>query len=169
MTDHWWESSTGVSTTLANVVRPIEEWASGLPNEAYVSDEFANWEQDVLLARTWACIGTGRRVPDAGDAVPLEFAGLPLIMVRGRDNEVRVFHNVCSHRGMVLLEEPARRRSTIRCPYHSWTYDLDGSLRSTPMIGGTDKNTCEGFEWAKHGLKPVRTATWFDAIFRQPK
>ena len=50
MADRWWESRTGVSTALANVTRPIEEWASGLPNEAYVSDTFAEWEQDVLLA-----------------------------------------------------------------------------------------------------------------------
>ena len=165
MTDRWWESRSGVSTTLANVMRPIEEWASGLPNEAYVSDAFAEWEQDVLLARTWACIGTGRRVPEVGDAMPLEFAGLPLFMLRGRDGEVRVFHNVCSHRGMMLMDKPTRTRGAIRCPYHSWTYDLDGSLRSTPMIGGTDSHTCEGFERAKHGLKPVRTATWFDAVF----
>ena len=165
MTDRWWESRSGVSTTLANVMRPIEEWASGLPNEAYVSDAFAEWEQDVLLARTWACIGTGRRVPEVGDAMPLEFAGLPLFMLRGRDGEVNVFHNVCSHRGMMLMDKPTRTRGAIRCPYHSWTYDLDGSLRSTPMIGGTDSHTCEGFERAKHGLKPVRTATWFDAVF----
>ena len=165
MTDRWWESRSGVSTTLANVMRPIEEWASGLPNEAYVSDAFAEWEQDVLLARTWACIGTGRRVPEEGDAMPLEFAGLPLFMLRGRDGEVNVFHNVCSHRGMMLMDKPTRTRGAIRCPYHSWTYDLDGSLRSTPMIGGTDSHTCEGFERAKHGLKPVRTATWFDAVF----
>ena len=165
MTDRWWESRSGVSTTLANVMRPIEEWASGLPNEAYVSDAFAEWEQDVLLARTWACIGTGRRVPEVGDAMPLEFAGLPLFMLRGNDGEVRVFHNVCSHRGMMLMDKPTRTRGAIRCPYHSWTYDLDGSLRSTPMIGGTDSHTCEGFERAKHGLKPVRTATWFDAVF----
>ena len=149
MTDHWWESSTGVRTTLANVMRPIEEWASGLPNETYISDAFAAWEQDVMLARTWACIGTGRRVPEVGDAMPLEFAGLPLFMLRGRDGEVRVFHNVCSHRGMVLMEKPTRTRGAIRCPYHSWTYELDGSLRSTPMIGGTDTNTCPGFDSAE--------------------
>ena len=66
---------------------------------------------------------------------------------------------------MMLMDKPTRTRGAIRCPYHSWTYDLDGSLRSTPMIGGTDSHTCEGFERAKHGLKPVRTATWFDAVF----
>ena len=119
MADRWWESSTDMTAALANVVRPIEDWASGLPNEAYTSDAFAAWEQDVLLARTWACIGTGRRVPEVGDAMPIEFAGLPLIMVRGNDGEVRVFHNVCSHRGMVLMDKPTRTRGTIRCPYHS--------------------------------------------------
>ena len=165
MAENWWDSSAGVTAALANVVRPIEEQPSGLPNEAYVSDAFAEWEREVVLARSWACIGTGRRVPEVGDAMPLEFAGLPLFMLRGRDGEVRVFHNVCSHRGMMLMEKPARTRGTIRCPYHSWTYDLDGSLRSTPMIGGTDSNTCPGFDKAKHGLKPVRTATWFDAVF----
>ena len=165
MAENWWNSRAGVTAALANVVRPIEEYASGLPNEAYVSDEYAAWEQGAVLARTWACIGTGRRVPEVGDATPLEFAGLPLFMLRGKDGEVRVFHNVCSHRGMMLVEKPARTRGTIRCPYHSWTYDLDGALRSTPMIGGTDSNTCPGFDKAKHGLKPVRTATWFDAVF----
>ena len=164
MADRWWENRTDMAVALANVVQPIEN-ASGLPNAAYVSSEFADWEQEAVLARTWACIGTGRRVAEIGDAMPLEFAGLPLIMVRGRDGEVRVFHNVCSHRGMILMEKPARTRGTIRCPYHSWTYDIDGTLRSTPMIGGTGNNTCEGFERAKHGLKPVRTATWFDAVF----
>ena len=164
MAERWWESSTGTAAALANVVGPIEQ-ACGLPNEAYVSDEFAEWEQQALLARSWACIGTGRRVPEVGDAHPLEFAGMPLFMLRGRDGEVRVFHNVCSHRGMMLMQKPARTRGAIRCPYHSWTYDLDGSLRSTPMIGGPGNNSCESFDRSKHGLKPVRTATWFDAVF----
>ena len=164
MAEHWWESSAQAAEALAHVVRPIER-AGGLPNEAYVSHAFADWEQDVLLARSWACIGTGRRVPEAGDARPIEFAGLPLLMLRDNDGAVRVFHNVCSHRGMILVDAPQRTRGTIRCPYHSWTYDLDGALRATPMIGGTDSHTCPSFERAQHGLKPVRTATWFDAVF----
>ena len=164
MADRWWESGTGVTAALANVVRPIEQ-ACGLPNETYVSDEFAAWEQEAVLARSWACIGTGRRVPEVGDAHPLEFAGLPLFMLRDRDGAVRVFHNVCSHRGMMLMEKPARTRGTIRCPYHSWTYGLDGALRATPMIGGPGQGTCASLDPTKHGLKPVRTATWFDAVF----
>ena len=165
MAERWWESSTGATAALANVIRPIEQQPGGLPNEAYVSDEFAAWEREALLARSWACIASGRRVPEAGDACPIEFAGVPLMMLRGHDGEVRVFHNVCSHRGMALLDKPARLRGAIRCPYHSWTYGLDGSLRSTPMIGGVGRNDCAGFERARHGLKPVRTATWLDAVF----
>ena len=164
MVEHWWQSSADATAALANVVRPIEQ-AGGLPNEAYVSHAFAEWEQDVLLAPSWACIGTGRRVPEVGDARPIEFAGLPLLMLRGKDGAVQVFHNVCSHRGMILVDGPQRTRGTIRCPYHSWTYDLDGSLRATPMIGGPGNNSCATFDKSKHGLKPVRTATWFDAVF----
>ena len=66
---------------------------------------------------------------------------------------------------MMLMEKPARTRGTIRCPYHSWTYALDGALRATPMIGGPGQGTCASFDPSKHGLKPVRTATWFDAVF----
>ncbi len=164
MAHRWWNSGAQATAALANVMRAIGQ-ASGPPNEAYVCEEFARWEQEHLLARSWACIGTGRRVPEAGDARPVELAGAPLIMLRGRDGEVRVFHNVCSHRGMTLMEKPARLRGTIRCPYHSWTYGLDGSLRATPMIGGPDQGNFPGFDKTRHGLRPVRTATWFDAVF----
>ncbi|MCY4550438.1 MAG: aromatic ring-hydroxylating dioxygenase subunit alpha [Defluviicoccus sp.] len=164
MARSWWSGGAEASAALAAVMRPIEQ-ASGPPNEVYVSEEFARWEQEFLLARSWACIGTGRRVPEPGDARPIAFAGAPLILLRGHDGELRVFHNVCSHRGMKLIEEPVRIRGTIRCPYHSWTYDPDGSLRATPMIGGPGKGCVPGFDKSKHGLKPVRSATWFDAVF----
>ena len=97
MTYRRWDADKRVSASLANVLRPIEQ-ASGLPNEVYVSEDFAAWEREAVLARTWACIGTAGHVPEVGDARPLEFAGLPLIMLRGRDRRIRVFHNVCSHR-----------------------------------------------------------------------
>ena len=66
---------------------------------------------------------------------------------------------------MVLMDQPARLRGSIRCPYHSWTYDLDGSLRSTPLVGGPGGGSHEGFDAAEHGLRPVRAGTWFDAVF----
>src|SRR3546814_15003614 len=89
------------------------------------------------------------------------------VLFRSRDHDgaLRVFHNVCSHRGLRLVTEPCRARGLIRCPYHSWSYALDGSLKATPFIGGPGTSTCEGFDKAGHGLKPVRSAVWADAVF----
>src|SRR3546814_10355258 len=93
------------------------------------------------------------------------FRSLPLLLLRDHDGALRVFHNVCSHRGLRLVTEPCRARGLIRCPYHSWSYALDGSLKATPFIGGPGTSTCEGFDKAGHGLKPVRSAVWADAVF----
>ena len=150
--------------SLARVGRPIAE-ASGLPNEAYTSEAFARFERDSVLGRTWTAIGVGRHVPAPGDLCPVTLQGLPLFMARGRDGQVRVFHNVCSHRGMVLVDAPQQEQRLIRCPYHAWSYDLTGGLQATPMIGGPDQHSCEGFDKGRHGLKEVRSALWCDTVF----
>ena len=149
---------------LAGVQRPIAE-ASGLPNAAYVSDSYMRFERDQVLGRTWTCIGHGRDVANPGDAVPVNLLGLPLLLLRDHEGRIKVFHNVCSHRGMELVSRPCSLRTVLRCPYHSWAYDLDGQLRATPHIGGPGRNACEGFDRARHGLKPVRTAVWLDMVF----
>lgn len=146
------------------VNRPIHD-ATGLPNEAYTSDRYAEWERDSLLAKTWTCIGLGSQVPNPGDARPVSLLGLPLLLLRDHDRRIKTFHNVCSHRGMELISHPCSVRKLIRCPYHSWSYDLEGNLRATPSIGGPGKSHCEGFDRSKHGLIGVRTAVWFDAVF----
>ena len=150
--------------SLARVARPIAE-ASGLPNEAYTSEDFARFERDRLLGRGWMAIGVGRQVPEPGDICPVTLQGLPLIIVRDRDRQVRVFHNVCSHRGMVLVDSAQQGQRLIRCPYHAWSYDLKGGLQATPMIGGPERHSCEGFDKGKHGLKEVRSALWCDTVF----
>jgi len=149
---------------LQNVLRPIAE-AGGLPNETYTSERFAAVERDEVLARTWACIGVAAWVPNPGDLRPVQLQGLPLLMLRDKAGALRVFHNVCSHRGLALVTQPCHVGGLIRCPYHSWTYALDGALKATPFIGGPGTKTCEGFDRSKHGLKPVRSAVWADAVF----
>jgi len=146
------------------VLQPIAS-ANGLPNEAYTSPGFAAVERDQVLAKTWTCIGVGAWVPRPGDLRPVQLLGLPLLMVRDRAGTLRVFHNVCSHRGLELVNGPCNARGLIRCPYHSWSYALDGGLKATPSIGGPGTKTCEGFDRSKHGLKPVRVALWGDAVF----
>src|SRR5260221_12251176 len=117
------------------VLRPTAE-ATGLPNEFYVDEQLFRLERDQLFARGWTCVGVGAELPLPGDLWPIELIDMPLLMVRGRDGVVRVFHNVCSHRGVRLVDRPGQA-PVIRCPYHSWAYDLEGRLVRTPDIGGT--------------------------------
>lgn len=139
--------------------------AAGLPNEAYTSESFLALERDRLFAATWTCIGHACTVPAPGDARPVNFLGQPMFMVRDGDGQVRVFHNVCSHRGNQLVREPCRFAARIRCPYHAWTYGLDGTLHGTPHVGGPGRHENEGFERRAHGLKAIRTARWLDMVF----
>jgi choline monooxygenase len=139
--------------------------AAGLPNEAYTSPAYAALERDHLLARGWTCIGSQRDVPNRGDVLPVELGGLPLLLLRDHADDIKVFHNVCSHRGVALVSKPGNVRTVLRCPYHSWAYDLDGRLRATPHLGGPGRHNCEGFDRSRHGLKPVRRAVWLDLVF----
>ena len=146
------------------VLRPTAE-ANGLPNAAYTSEAFLTFERDHLLAKTWTAIGSGAEIPRPGDAKPVDLLGLPLLLLRDQDHGIRVFHNVCSHRGMQLVSAPCNVGKVIRCPYHSWVYSQQGDLRVAPLIGGPGRNDCPGFDKGRHGLKPVRSAVWFDQVF----
>jgi choline monooxygenase len=157
-------SSFPASDALSAVLGATRE-ASGLPNDVYTSDAFFERERDALFARTWACVGRGTDAPAPGDVCPVDWMGLPLVMVRCDDGQLRVFHNVCSHRGNRLVAQACRVTGVIRCPYHSWTYKLDGKLRGTPHIGGVGKHEIAGFDRDKHGLRPVRSHEWLDLVF----
>lgn len=139
--------------------------ASGLPNEAYTSEAFFEAEQKLLFAKTWTCIGNACSVPRAGDLKPIGFLGEPLVMLRNRQNEVKVFHNVCSHRGNELVWEACNVEKTIQCPYHAWAYDLDGQLLATPHVGGNGVHNIAGLDKSKHGLREARSALWMDLVF----
>jgi choline monooxygenase len=104
-------------------------------------------------------------LPKNGFAKPIDFMGLPLAVMRNRTGEINVFHNVCSHRGMILLTEETEVEGMIRCPYHSWTYDLNGNLKGTPHIGGVGQHKVEGFVCEKHNLRKIRSSIWNDIIF----
>jgi len=149
---------------LARVMNPTAE-ASGLPNEVYTDAGFLRTERERIFAPTWTALGFASDVPAAGDVRPTHLLGLPLILLRDRAGEVRVFHNVCSHRGRQLVDAPCRVEAGLRCPYHSWHYGLDGRLRGTPHIGGMNIHSCEGFDKSQHGLREVRAATWCDIVF----
>ena len=87
------------------------------------------------------------------------------MIVRDKDMKIRVFHNVCSHRGFKLLDKPCTLKNVIRCPYHSWSYDFRGNLIATPHIGGLNIHETEMFDKSNSNLKEVRTTVWMDIIF----
>jgi len=104
-------------------------------------------------------------VPEIGDAKPIDFLGIPLLLVRDRENNVRVFQNSCRHRGMILVSAPKKIDGAIRCPYHSWCYSTAGKLVSTPHVGGAGHNTHDAINKDELGLTELRSHVWFNTVF----
>lgn len=154
----------GLIAILRSALAPLTE-DRGLPNVAYTDAQLFAFERDYVLGRSWAAIAYASELSGPGSAKPIDFMGVPLLILRGKQNELNVFHNVCRHRGMTLVSEQSQLKTVIRCPYHSWSYDFDGRLLATPHVGGNDKHSCAGFDRADHSLRPVRFAVWMDIIF----
>ena len=152
------------STDLNSVLRPVES-ANGLPNRHYVSAEAYDEEKAPLWFSTWAGICVASEVPEAGDARPVDLVGVPLFVLRGNDGKVRVFQNICRHRGMILVSEPKKIEGAIRCPYHSWCYSQEGRLVATPHVGGPGQNAHPDIRKDELGLIEVRAHIWMDVVF----
>ena len=153
-----------MANDLTAVRQPIER-AQGLPNEHYIDEGIFEEEKYAVLFASWAGLAVAADVPEIGDAKPIEFLGIPLLLVRDRENKVRVFQNSCRHRGMILVSEPKKIEGAIRCPYHSWCYSTAGELVSTPHVGGPGNNTHEAINKDDLGLTEVRSHIWFDTVF----
>ncbi|MBB2176294.1 aromatic ring-hydroxylating oxygenase subunit alpha [Gluconacetobacter johannae] len=114
----------------------------------YTSAEIFRVDMDVIFGRHWIFVGLDPDVPEAGDAMVVNIGPSSVIIVRGDDEEVRAFHNVCRHRGARILPEGKAIIGNVVCPYHSWTYGLEGGLKFAEHMG-------PGFDPTCHGLKPV--------------
>ena len=139
--------------------------ANGLPNECYLNDEYFKIEREKVFFNNWIVVGVSSSVPEGGDAKPFNLMGIPLLILRDKNNKIKVFHNVCSHRGMILVKEECKLKNTIRCPYHSWSYNFNGELIATPHVGGMNIHETEGFIKSKSNLKEISTHVWMDLIF----
>ena len=144
--------------------QPIAK-ATGLPNERYVSTAAYDDDRNFVIGTGWSCIAFVEDLPEPNYVLPIDFMGVPLVVTRDSSNQLRVFHNVCSHRGMHLADEPCQTKGMLRCPYHSWTYKMNGELRGTPHVGGYGIHEHEAFDRAAHGLKEVASAVWLNAVF----
>jgi choline monooxygenase len=130
-----------------------------LPYDWYVDPAVLRLEQERILASSWHYAARADQVGEPGQLATARAGTLPVILARARDGELRGFLNVCRHRGHVLCEEDARRE-TIQCPYHAWTYGLDGTLRNAPR---SDREP--GFDKESLGLVPVAVDTWGPFVF----
>jgi len=106
-----------------------------LPVEAYTSDEWFDREQSELFGRVWQFGGFVEDIAETGDFVTVQAGPHPLFVVRGPDGQLRAFHNICRHRGTQLLRTIGNSKKSIICPYHHWTYSLDGELKNIPRRG----------------------------------
>jgi len=137
----------------------------GLPAESYTDQQFWEIECNTVLADGWLFVGFVHEFLNSGDVIPISIAGKPILLVKNNKDEITAFHNVCSHRCLKLVNEIKNVGKIIQCPYHSWTYDLEGKLKASPHFGGTNQHTPKGFNKLDHGLKPIRVHIWHDWIF----
>ena len=114
-------------------VRLPPQDAEPLPHWAYTSPVWYEREVERVFRKSWNFVGHVSQLPDPGNFLTVEIAGVPLIVVRGQDNAVRAFFNSCRHRGSKLLSGDGNCK-LIRCPYHAWAYDLAGKLVATPLV-----------------------------------
>ena len=133
---------------------PIAQWLSQdrpghtLPRELYVSEAAFQFDANVMLKSVWLYACTVAHVKQAGDYFLFELGSNSIIIVRGRDQQVRAFWNSCRHRGSRICEQQRGRAPRLMCPYHQWTYGLDGTLLAA-------RSMAEDFDKADHGLTPV--------------
>lgn len=138
---------------------------SGLPASVYTSEDFFHVEQRQLFSNNWVFVGFAHDMTTRGDVRPIEVDGLPLFLLRNQQDEITAFHNVCRHRNLKLIAGDGNCGKIIRCPYHSWSYDLCGSLKNAPYFGGHANDLPEDFRLEDNGLGAVACEVWHDWVF----
>ncbi|HYV98295.1 MAG TPA: aromatic ring-hydroxylating dioxygenase subunit alpha [Gemmatimonadaceae bacterium] len=148
-------------TVFHRTVESFKPNARTMPGEMYTSPDILAEERETIFARQWNCVGRSSAIPGAGDYFLREIAGESLIIVRGRDGVVRAFFNICRHRGTRLCQATSGQFSeTIQCPYHAWTYTIDGRLIGAPHMQGA-----EGFDKKDYPLHEARVAELHGFLF----
>lgn len=136
-----------------------------LPVEAYTSQEWFDMEQKYIFGETWQFAGLIEDIRDPGDYITVQCGFTNLLVVKGRDQRLRAFHNMCRHRGTQLLRAVGKKQKAITCPYHDWTYNLSGELTSIPEKESQFPN----LDMKKFCLHRGAVETWRGMIFVHPK
>ena len=147
---------------IANVVPTLsDDRRAGLPSWTYFNQELLEVEKQELFRKCWQLACHVSDVPKPGDYQCFDIVGERAIIVRGKDGQVRAFHNVCRHRGSrVVAEQKGRCKSAIVCPFHGWSFNLDGTLRAVPQA-----KTFPKLDPVQHGLVPLEYEIWHGFVF----
>ena len=137
---------------LAEALTPPSSW--------YVDPRILELERRTVFARSWQMVGRADQVRVPGQYIACDVAGEPILVVRGTDGVLRGFFNVCRHHAAAVMTKPEGKTETLRCPYHGWTYNLNGALIVTPEFAGV-----RNFDRSANGLTPVQTALWEGLVF----
>ena len=138
---------------------PLAE-ASTIPAPWYTDERIFELEKQTVFSRSWQFAARVDQLNQSGDFVTTEIAGEPIVIVRGSDGVLRGFFNVCRHHAAAVMTECEGHAHQMRCPYHGWTYSLEGELKGTPDFSGV----CN-FDREKNGLVPIGIATWENWVF----
>lgn len=149
---------------LKDVMKPVET-ARGLPNKHYICEKMYKREREVVFFKNWSAIAFESDAAKSGDAFPIDFMGMPLLLVRDKEGVLSVFQNTCRHRGMILVDKPTQLKRLIRCPYHSWCYDHAGMLIRTPHVGGVGIDRHEAIKPEDLSLFKIRSHVWHGVVF----
>ena len=149
---------------LAALMQPTDV-AKGLSGPAYTDQGFWELERRDYFSSRWMACTHGSAISEPGDVMPVSIGGFELIVSRDFDGVVHAFHNICAHRGMRVVDSKQQGQKTVRCPWHAWTYDLEGRLIATPNLGGIHVGEVDAFNCAELGLRPVRCDTFLDLVF----
>ena len=135
------------------------ETARAMPPEVYTSEAFLSEELEHIFSKDWYCVGRADALSQPGDYATAELAGQPVVVIRDRDGALRALSNVCLHRMSTLLHGRGNTRNIV-CPYHAWTYNLDGSLRGAPAM-----TLNQGFCKEDYKLPNIRCQEWLGWVF----
>jgi Rieske 2Fe-2S family protein len=153
-------AQSNVAPAFRKTIETFTAGAKSLAQRYFVSPEIFAQEQSKIFSKQWILVGHQSQIPKAGDYFSPKVAGENLIVVRDHSATIRGFYNVCRHRGTRLREDQTGHASAIQCPYHAWTYGLDGRLVGAPHMDGVP-----GFDKADYSLCPVRLSLWEGFIF----
>ena len=138
-------------------IKPNLNWnRSGLPSWTYFNQELFELESEELFRRHWQIACHTSDIPKKGNYITFDIVGERAIVIRDQKNKIRAFHNVCRHRGSRVVEYiEGHCKKSINCPFHGWSYNLDGTL-----IGPANSNSFPKLDSVKWGLKPIELEVW---------